>query len=101
MSTDLNREQKRQLRKMGALNEQGAPTRTPRTATPRRPDEERVGLIQYFREARAEMRKVVWPDWDEVRRYSIVVLVTVLVFVVYVGGLDALLGVFSSWLYRS
>ncbi len=101
MSTDLNREQKRQLRKMGALNEQGAPTRAARQNAPRRQDDERTSLFQYFREARAELRKVAWPTWPEVRKYSIVVLVTVLVFVAYVGGLDALFGIFSSWLYRS
>lgn len=102
MSTeDLNREQKRQLRKMGALNEQGAPTRAARQAPVKRPDEEKTSLPQYFREVRAEMRKVAWPTWDEVRKYSAVVLVTVLVFVAYVGGLDALMNLFTGWLYRS
>jgi len=102
MSTeDLNREQKRQLRKMGALNEQGAPTRAPRQAPARRVDEEKTTIPVYFREVRAEMRKVAWPTWPEVRKYSVVVLITVLIFVAYVGGLDALLGVFTSWLYRS
>ncbi len=47
------------------------------------------------------MRKVAWPTWPEVRKYSVVVLVTVLVFVAYVGGLDTLFGVFGGWLYRS
>jgi preprotein translocase subunit SecE len=101
MSTDLNREQKRQLRKMGALNEQGAPTRASRQAPTRRPDDERTSIPQYFREVRAEMRKVAWPSWPEVRKYSAVVLVTVLVFVAFVGGLDTLFAVFSGWLYRS
>ena len=45
------------------------------------------------------MRKVAWPSWPEVRKYSIVVLVTVIIFTSYVGGLDALFGVVSSWLY--
>ena len=55
---DLNREQKRQLRKMGALDEQGKPTRAQPTAE----EEERtVGPAQYLREVRDEMRKVAWP----------------------------------------
>jgi preprotein translocase subunit SecE len=99
MSMDLNREQKRQLKKMGALDDKGQPTRAPRTATAKRPDEERTSIPQYFREVRAEMRKVAWPAWPEVKRYSIVVLVTVVVFMAYVGGLDALFNVFSGWLY--
>jgi preprotein translocase subunit SecE len=101
MSTDLNREQKRQLRKMGALNEQGNPTRAPRQAPARRPDEERTSVPQYFREVRTEMRKVSWPEWPEVRKYSVVVLITVLVFLAYVGAIDSLMGVVGGWLYRS
>jgi preprotein translocase SecE subunit len=46
------------------------------------------------------MRKVAWPRWPEVRRYSTVVLVTVVLLTAYVGALDALFGVFSGWLYK-
>lgn len=92
---DLNREQKRQLKRQGALNEQGQPTRAPaRTAK-----KEKVGPVQYLREVRDEMRKVAWPKWPEVRRFSIIVLVTVLLYTGYVFGLDSLFGVLSGWLY--
>jgi preprotein translocase subunit SecE len=47
-----------------------------------------------------EMKKVAWPKWPEVRRYSIVVLVTVIIVTAYVGGLDAVFGFFSGWLYK-
>ena len=99
MAMDLNREQKRQLKKMGALNEQGTPTRAPRATPPKK--EERTTPAQYLREVRAEMRKVAWPTWAEVRRYSAIVLVTVLFMMALVGGLDVLFGFFSDWLYRS
>ena len=94
---DLNREQKRSLKKMGALNDQGQPTRA--QPQPRRQAKERVGPLQYLREVRDEMRKVAWPKWPEVRRFSIIVLVTVVIYTAYVGGLDALFGLFSTWLY--
>ena len=94
---DLNREQKRSLKKMGALNDQGQPTRAQPQA--RRQASERVGPAQYLREVRDEMRKVAWPKWPEVRRFSIIVLVTVAIITAYVGGLDALFGIFSTWLY--
>ncbi len=94
---DLNREQKRSLKRMGALNDQGAPTRAQPQA--RRTAEDRVGPAQYLREVRDEMRKVAWPKWPEVRRFSIIVGVTVVLYTAYVGGLDSLFGVFSSWLY--
>jgi preprotein translocase subunit SecE len=94
---DLNREQKRSLKRMGALSEQGTPTRAQPQA--RKSAQDRVGPAQYLREVRDEMRKVAWPKWPEVRRFSIIVLVTVVIYTAYVGGLDALFGVFSTWLY--
>ncbi len=93
---DLNREQKRQLKRQGALNDQGQPTRAP-AAT--RTKKERTGAVQYLREVRDEMRKVSWPKWPEVRRFSIIVLVTVILYTGYIFGLDSLFGVLSGWLY--
>ena len=93
---DLNREQKRTLKRQGALNEKGQPTRAAPAARPRR---ERTGPAQYLREVRDEMRKVAWPKWPEVRRFSIVVLITVVLYTAYVFGLDSLFGVISGWLY--
>ena len=94
---DLNREQKRHLRRTGALDEKGAPTRVQRQAPVK---QERVGPAQYLREVRDEMRKVAWPKRPEVVRYSIVVVVTVIVYTALVGGLDVLFGLFSGWLYE-
>ena len=94
---DLNREQKRSMKKMGALDDQGKPTRAPAPA--RRPASERVGPVQYVNEVRDEMRKVAWPKWPEVRRFSIIVLITVVIYTAYVFGLDSLFGVLSGWLY--
>jgi preprotein translocase subunit SecE len=93
---DLNREQKRQLKRQGALNDQGQPTRAP---APARAKKERTGAVQYLREVRDEMRKVAWPKWPEVRRFSIIVLATVVLYTAYVFGLDSLFGVLSGWLY--
>ncbi len=93
---DLNREQKRTLKRMGALNDQGQPTRA--APAPIR-KKERVGPAQYLGEVRDEMRKVAWPKWPEVRRFSIVVLVTVVLYTAFVFGLDSMFGVLSGWLY--
>jgi preprotein translocase subunit SecE len=96
---DLNREQKRQLRKMGALDEQGKPTRAQKQAPKKKSD--RVGPRQYLREVRDEMRKVAWPKQPEVKRYSIIVIITVVVYTALVGGLDYLFGELSKWFYSS
>ena len=95
---DLNREQKRQLRKMGALDEQGKPTRAQPTAKKKN---ERVGIRQYLREVRDEMRKVAWPKRPEVKRYSIIVIITVVVYTALVGGFDYIFGQLSDWFYSS
>ena len=95
---DLNREQKRQLRKMGALDEQGKATRKP--PAPKKKSD-RVGVRHYLREVRDEMRKVAWPKRPEVKRYSIIVIITVVVYTALVGGLDYVFGQWSQWFYSS
>ena len=98
---DLNREQKRQLRKMGALDEKGRATRAPRQSQQQKKKHERVGVRQYLREVRDEMRKVAWPTRPEVRRYSIIVIITVVIYTAIVGGFDYLFGNLSEWFYSS
>ncbi|WP_420451301.1 preprotein translocase subunit SecE [Ilumatobacter sp.] len=96
---DLNREQKRQLKKMGALDDQGKVARAQRPQQTR--PTERVGPRQYLKEVRDEMRKVAWPNRPEVTRYSIVVIVTVVVYTALVGGFDYLFGSIGEWFYSS
>ncbi|MFM7829414.1 MAG: preprotein translocase subunit SecE [Actinomycetota bacterium] len=97
---DLNRQQKRAMQKMGEVNEQGAPVRQARPSVAAQVAKERVGPVRYLREVRDEMRKVAWPKWPEIRRYSIIVLVTVVIITAFVGGLDAVFGILSGWLYK-
>ncbi len=96
---DLNREQKRQMRKMGVLDDKGMPVRAQRQAAVSK--EDRVGPRQYLSEVRDEMRKVAWPAWPEVKRMGLIVLVTVVLYTAYVGGLDAVFGVFGKWFYKT
>jgi preprotein translocase subunit SecE len=93
---DLNREQKRQMRRMGALDEKGAPVRSARPQS--RGD--RVGPGQYLHEVRDEMRKVSWPNRPEVVRYSIVVTATVAFYAAYIGVLDYFFSSVAGWFYR-
>ena len=84
---------------MGALDEQGKPTRAQQQAPKKKTD--RVGARQYLREVRDEMRKVAWPKRPEVKRYSIIVIITVVLYTALVGGFDYLFGEFSQWFYSS
>ena len=63
--------------------------------------DERTSPAQYLREVREEMNKVAWPKWPEVRRYSIVVLVTVVIFTTIIGVTDTAVGFITDWLYKS
>ncbi len=98
---DLNREQKRQLKKMGALDQQGRPQRERRQQQPRKKKDERIGVRQYLSEVRDEMRKVAWPKRPEVTRYSIIVMVTVVIYTGLVGGFDYVFSQFSEWFYSN
>ena len=93
---DLNREQKRHLRRTGALDEKGAPTRVQRQAPVKRSGSGRRSTC-----ARSATRcaRSPGPSRDEVVRYSIVVVVTVIVYTALVGGFDYLFGLLSGWLY--
>ena len=54
---------------------------------------------QFLREVKGELRKVAWPTREEVRNYSIIVLIAVVVFTTFVALLDYGFGVAVLWLY--
>lgn len=54
----------------------------------RRPLRERIK--RYFRESRAELRKVSWPNRKELTTYTLVVIVTTAVVSVFIGLVDLL-----------
>ena len=49
-------------------------------------------LVRFLRDVYDELRKVVWPTWGELYRYTLVVIFTVVVLGVFIGGTDYLLG---------
>jgi len=58
--------------------------RTPVTA-PRR------GMVRNFEDIYAELRKVVWPGWAELRTMTFVVIATVVVVSLLLGVIDFVL----------
>ena len=88
----MNREMKRMMQRQGQVGEDG----TPATATRRQPQRpptkpaarERRSAFQFFRDVRAELRKVVWPSRAEVIKLSIVVLVTLILLIGLIFILD-------------
>jgi preprotein translocase subunit SecE len=63
----------------------GGAARRPAPGTPRK----RVGVRQFLREVRQELKKVDWPTRKELVTYTVVVLVTITVLTTFVFGLDA------------
>ena len=53
-------------------------------------------LLRFLREVYDELRKVVWPTWGELYRYTLVVIVTVIVIGGFIGGVDYILGALAK-----
>jgi preprotein translocase subunit SecE len=91
----MNRQTKRMLQKQGQLGADGEPVAQKRKPPPAAKNrEKRVGPLQFLREVRGELRKVAWPTRDEVVKYSIVVLVTVVFLTALIFALDYVFGEF-------
>jgi preprotein translocase subunit SecE len=72
--------------------------------TARKREEPRAqgGIGQFLRDVYEELRKVVWPTGGELYRYTLVVIFTVVILGVFIGGTDYLLEwVFKRWLYTN
>ncbi|MDA3936534.1 MAG: preprotein translocase subunit SecE [Actinomycetota bacterium] len=46
-------------------------------------------MMRYFSDVRAEMRRVVWPTRTEVINSSLVVIVTLIVFITFIFAVDS------------
>ena len=58
-------------------------------------------VVHYFRETRAELRKVVWPTREEAINLTVVVVVTIIAMSAFFGVIDYLLtGLFRFLLAR-
>jgi len=47
-----------------------------------------VGAKNYFEDLRAEMRRVTWPSWKQVRSTTVVVIIAVFAFAAYFAVVD-------------
>jgi len=86
----MNREQKRLLQRQGYIDQEGQVVQARRERAPQQPRSggERTKPREFFREMRAELRKVIWPTRSEVINYSVVVLVFLVIFTTIVALAD-------------
>lgn len=55
-------------------------------------------FIEFFRDSRAELRKVVWPTREETMQTTLVVAVMVIVIAILLWGIDGVLVWLIGWL---
>ncbi|MCH5204646.1 MAG: preprotein translocase subunit SecE [Oscillospiraceae bacterium] len=58
------------------------------------------GIVKFFKDAKAEFKKVVWPGPKETTRNTIVVVVVCLLAGAVVFGVDSLFGLLNNLLFR-
>jgi preprotein translocase subunit SecE len=81
------------MQRQGQLAPDGTPARrAPQPRPAPRPVEKRTGPREFFRQVRAELRKVAWPTRAEVINYSIIVLVALIVLMALIFALDYVFG---------
>jgi preprotein translocase subunit SecE len=90
MTQPMNRETKRLLKKQGSLTADGSPVARERSASAPATVKERTPPLEFLRQVRAELRKVVWPTRPEIINFTSVTVVMLLIVTVVVFFLDLL-----------
>ena len=68
----------------------------------KRAETREFGAFHFLREVYDELRKVVWPTWGELYRYTLVVIFTVIVLGAFIGGVDYAVGlVVQRFIYNA
>ncbi len=98
----MNREQKRMMARQGQVGADGTATSSRRTtaADVQRRRRERVGLKQFVKEIREEMRQVAWPTRPEVNNYTGIVLFVLVFMIALIFGLGVGFSKFVTFLFQ-
>lgn len=55
-------------------------------------------ILNFLKETRAELEKVVWPTREQTIRYSILVIIVAVATGLFLGGLDYILTALTTYL---
>ena len=47
-----------------------------------------AGIVNYFKDVRGEMKKVVWPTYKQLQKNTIIVLISIVIIGVFIWALD-------------
>ena len=67
-----------------------------RKSKDRKPAKKKKGIVKYFKDAKAEFKKVVWPTPKETTRNTIVVLIMCFIAGLIIFGLDSAFGMLNK-----
>jgi preprotein translocase subunit SecE len=91
---------KRLMQRQGQVGADGSPVAQQRQRPAPRPVKERTTPAEFFRQVRAELRKVAWPNRAEVVNYSVIVFIVLVVLIGLIFGLDYVFGKFVFFLFK-
>ncbi|HEB41988.1 MAG TPA: preprotein translocase subunit SecE [Candidatus Dependentiae bacterium] len=57
-------------------------------------------MMQFLQDVKIEMTKVVWPKFDEFIGSTIIVLVLVCAFAIYLGSIDFVFSKFARYIFK-
>ncbi len=66
----------------------------------KKPAKKKKGIVKYFKDAKAEFKKVVWPTPKETTHNTVVVLVMCAVAALFIFGMDSLFGLLNGLLFH-
>ena len=66
----------------------------------KKPGKKKKGIVKYFKDARSEFKKVVWPTPKETTHNTVVVLVMCALAAIVIFGIDSLFGLLNGLLFH-
>ena len=98
----MNRQMKRLMQRQGQVGADGSPVAQPRQRPRPQPRQvkERTSPAEFFRQVRAELRKVAWPNRAEVVNYSVIVFIVLVVLIGLIFVLDWAFAKFVFFLFK-
>lgn len=59
------------------------------------------GILKFFREVKAEVKRITWPSKNDAKKALIAVSVVVLIYIVFVGGSDYIFQNFFEFILKT
>ncbi len=74
------------------------PAKSAKSDKLKRAKKPKKGIVKYFKDARSEFKKVVWPAPKQTTNNTIVVLIMCILAAVFIFGIDSLFGLLNKLL---